>query len=129
LRPPITAGVDTAVLARQLAESMRHVALAILLGGPPAQVAAAVCDLLLYGIAVRPPDDAELDRSAATAAATAAADAAIRAWSEPDGAVQPDKAAALRSVARAEFARHGYEAPRSGTSRPRPAWPPAACTG
>ncbi len=99
-------GVDTAVLARQLAESMRHVALAILLGGPPEQVAAAVCDLLLYGIAAQPPDDAELDRSAATAAA----DAAIHAWGEPDGAGRRDKRAALRSVARAEFARHGYEA-------------------
>ena len=108
----VEAGVGPAVLARQLAESMRHVALAILLGGPPEQVAAAVCDLLLYGIAVQPLDDAELDRSAATAAA----DAAVRAWGEPDGGGprdqrdQRDKAAGLRSVARAEFARRGYEA-------------------
>jgi AcrR family transcriptional regulator len=99
-------GVDTAVLARQLAGSMRHVGLAILHGGPAEQVATASCHLLLYGIGQQPLDDAELDRSAAIAAA----DAAVRAWGEPDGAGPRDKAARLRSVARAEFARRGYEA-------------------
>lgn len=105
-RALIGPGVDTAVLSRQLSESMRHVGLAILHRGPSDQVAAAVCHLLLYGIAVRPPEDAELD----TSAAIAAADAAVRAWGEPDGADRRDKAAMLRSVARAQFARRGYEA-------------------
>jgi len=102
----VAPGVDTAVLARQLAESMRHVGLAILHGGPAEQVATAGCHLLLYGIGPQPVDDAALDRSAATAAA----DAAVRAWGEPDGGGGRDKAAVLRAVARAEFARRGYEA-------------------
>jgi AcrR family transcriptional regulator len=102
----IGADVDTGVLARQLSESMRHVGLAILHHGPAGQVALAVCHLLLHGIAARPPGDADLDRSAATAAAAAA----VRPWEEPDGAGRRDKAAGLRSVARVEFARRGYEA-------------------
>jgi AcrR family transcriptional regulator len=105
-RALVGSGVDTAVLARQLAESMRHVGLAILHGGPAEQVATASCHLLLYGIGQQQVDDAELNRSAATAAA----DAAVRAWGEPDSAGPRDKAARLRSVARAEFARRGYEA-------------------
>jgi AcrR family transcriptional regulator len=105
-RALIDVDVDTAVLARQLSESMRHVGLAVLHGGPADQVATAVCHLLLHGIAGRPPDDADLDRSAATEAA----DATVGAWGEPDSTDRRDKAAMLRSVARAEFARRGYEA-------------------
>ena len=63
------------------------------------------CRMLLDGLAVRPPDDARLDRSRARRAA----DEAIRSWDEDDVAEVDDKAAQIRAVARSEFARRGIE--------------------
>jgi AcrR family transcriptional regulator len=61
--------------------------------------------MLLKGLAVRPPDDARLDRSKARRAA----DEAIQSWEEDDVAGTEDKAAWIRAVARSEFARRGIE--------------------
>lgn len=99
-------GIDTFVLAEQMSHALRIIGIASLNRGPAGQVAATLCHMLLYGVAVRPPGDAELDASAAKAAA----DTVIAAWAGPKDAGFDDKVAALRSVARAEFARRGYEA-------------------
>jgi AcrR family transcriptional regulator len=68
------------------------------------QVATALCQIILQGLATKSPRDASLDRSSAFMAA----DDVIDAWSA-DGEVD-DKAAHVRAVARAEFGRRGYEA-------------------
>jgi AcrR family transcriptional regulator len=99
-------GIDTFVLAEQMSHALRLVGIASLNPGPADQVAATLCHMLFYGVAARPPGDAELDRSAAKAAA----DNVVRAWAAPKDAGLDDKVAALRAVARTEFARRGYEA-------------------
>jgi AcrR family transcriptional regulator len=102
--------VDVELFAAELCELMRHVGLGIFYRDANArEVAAVVCHLVLDGGPARPVSDRELDRSPARQAANAA----IRAWAERDeaGLAGPgDRTAALLSVARAEFARRGYEA-------------------
>jgi AcrR family transcriptional regulator len=104
--------VDRGLFSEQLCETMLHVGLVLMHGdGPPRVTATLLCTLLLHGIAVRPPTDRVLNRSAAMGAASAA----IAQWSAPAraGAVDEEadrRRAALRAVARAEFARRGYEA-------------------
>jgi AcrR family transcriptional regulator len=61
--------------------------------------------ILLEGVAVRPPGNAELDRSSAFAAA----DAVVASWDRAEEEVD-EKLAKLRAVARTEFGRKGYEA-------------------
>lgn len=99
--------VDIELFAAELCELMRHVGLGIFYRDANARVVAAVvCHLVLDGGPARPVSDRELDRSPARQAANAA----IRAWAERDQAGPGDRTAALLSVARAEFARRGYEA-------------------
>jgi AcrR family transcriptional regulator len=105
--------VDVALLADELCEAMRHAGLGVLYRDANArEVAAVLCHLVLDGGPAEPPDDGQLDRSPARRAANAA----IRAWGDRDSASSNDRAdpddrtAALLSVARAEFARRGYEA-------------------
>jgi AcrR family transcriptional regulator len=102
----IKPGIDVFVLAQQLSHALRQVGIAYLNHGPADQIAATLCHMLCFGVATRPPSDAQLDRSPAAAAA----EAAVRAWAVPKDEGLKDKVAALRSVARAEFARRGYEA-------------------
>jgi AcrR family transcriptional regulator len=84
---------------------MLHVGLDVIRHDAPAdRVAAILCRILLYGLASRPPSDAALDRSRALRAANRV----IETWS--DASTTDDKAAHVRSVARAEFGRRGYEA-------------------
>jgi AcrR family transcriptional regulator len=99
-------GIDAVVLADEMSETMRHIGLGYLHRGPAEQVALTLCHMLLFGIAAQPPGDVEFDRSTAMRAAEGAA----QAWAKPAEPDPGDKAAALRSVARAEFARRGYEA-------------------
>jgi AcrR family transcriptional regulator len=68
------------------------------------QMPAIKCRMLLHGLAVRPPDDARLDRSRARRAA----DEAIGSWDER-GAVRDDRADRILAAARTEFARRGND--------------------
>jgi AcrR family transcriptional regulator len=103
----IKPGVDVGLLAEELCEAMRHAGLGVLYRNADArEVAAVLCHLVLDGGPAEPPGDGQLDRSAARRAANAA----IRAWGDRDRADPDDRTAALLSVARAEFARRGYEA-------------------
>jgi AcrR family transcriptional regulator len=70
------------------------------------RVPAVKCLMFLHGLAASPVDDGELDGSAAFAAAAAA----IAGWEQLDAGSAGDPAAGIRAVARAEFARRGYDA-------------------
>lgn len=98
--------VDRAVLADQLCETMLHIGMAQLHTETSAdQAATAICDLLFRGLATDPLTDEELDSSAAMRSA----DRAIGTWTIP-GETEQDRLGLIRSVARTEFARRGYEA-------------------
>ena len=106
-RGDLNPAVNPAMLAVQLCETMLHIGLARLYKDAlPAQTAALLGSMLLYGIAVEPPADQLLDNSAAMAGAIES----IADWSAPGQDDPDDRRAALRAVARAEFARRGYEA-------------------
>ena len=95
--------VDPKLLADRICQSMLHVGIGVShrsRGGE--RMPAIRCRMLLNGVAVRPPEDARLDRSHARRAA----DEAIRSWDEDDGATD-DPGARIRAVARSEFARRG----------------------
>ncbi len=99
--------VDIELFAIELCELMRHVGLGIFYRDANArEVAAVVCHLVLDGGPARPVSDRQLDRSPARQAA----DATIRGWAKRDQPDPGDRTTALLSVARAEFARRGYEA-------------------
>jgi AcrR family transcriptional regulator len=102
LRPEL----DLPTLADRICQTMLHVGLDVIRhDAAPDRVAATLCQILLHGLASRPPGDAELDRSKALLAASRV----IETWS--DGEADPDdRAAHVRAVARAEFGRRGYEA-------------------
>ena len=99
--------VDLALLADRICQGMLHVGIGVshrTRGGE--RMPAIKCRMLLDGLAVRPPDDARLDRSKARRAA----DEAIESW-DADVADMDDKAARIRAVARSEFARRGVDLP------------------
>jgi AcrR family transcriptional regulator len=99
--------IDLATLADRICQTMLHVGLDVIRHDAAAdRVAATLCEILLHGLASRPPRDAELDRSSALRAANQV----IETWSEGSEADREDKAAHVRAVARAEFGRRGYEA-------------------
>lgn len=101
----IRPGLDLPTLADRICQTMLHVGLDVIRRRAATdQVVAVLCQILLNGLASRPPGDAELDRSSALAAA----DRAIETWSDVGEA--DDKAAHVLAVARAEFGRRGYEA-------------------
>ncbi len=91
-------------LAERLCQSMLHAGLGLV--GPTTQVrelAHVRCKLLLEGIAVNPPKNAELNRSRAFRAASDA----ISGW--PVRSSQDDRLARLHDAARREFGRRGYD--------------------
>lgn len=99
-------GVDLAVLASRFCEVMLHISLGVLHDLPGADELPRIrCRILLDGIAPGQPTDAQLDRSAAMAAA----EGVIASWQRDDSA-EDERLALLRSVARKEFGRKGYEA-------------------
>lgn len=101
LRP----GVDLAVLADRLCQSMLHVGIGVYHRTRGAERRPAVeCRMLLHGLAPRTPSDARLDRSPASRVA----DDLIKSWHEQEERLD-DKAVLIRAVARSEFARRGYE--------------------
>jgi AcrR family transcriptional regulator len=99
--------IDLPTLADRICQTMLHVGLDVIRHDAPAdRVAATLCRILWYGLASRPPSDAALDRSNALQAANRV----IETWSDGGTAGPDDRAARVRSVARAEFGRRGYEA-------------------
>lgn len=103
----LKASIDLDVLTEQVVETMLHTGLLSLHRESTAdRVAAVLCRLIFQGIAARLPTDRDLDRSAAMLAARHAVDG----WPDPDQPRQDDRFAQVRSVAREEFARRGYEA-------------------
>jgi len=102
----IRPGVDLAMLADRMCQTMLHVGLGFFHRFAAVdRVAAALCGILLHGVAATPPKTAELDRSDALAAV----ERVIEHWHEGDEVADDDRAASIRAVARAEFGRRGYE--------------------
>ncbi|WP_428341310.1 TetR/AcrR family transcriptional regulator [Mycobacterium sp.] len=100
----IRSDIDLPTLADRICQTMMHVGLDIIrhTGGAD-QTAVVMCRIMLHGLASRPYSDSELNGSSAFAAA----EEAIKTWAEEtDG---NDKSVHVRSVARAEFGRKGYE--------------------
>jgi len=102
----LRAGIDLETLADRLCQVLLHVSLGVFhdVGGAD-QVPAMRCRTILNGIAVDPPTDAALDRSAPFSAATRT----VESW-EKQEEHEDDRLPMLRAVARAEFGRRGYEA-------------------
>jgi AcrR family transcriptional regulator len=101
----VRSGVDLEVLADRLCQSMLHVGIGVYSRTRGAErFPAAKCQMLLHGVAVHAPDDGRLDRSRAMRAA----DEVIETWDD-DRSDRGDKRAHIGAVARAEFAKRGYE--------------------
>jgi AcrR family transcriptional regulator len=101
----IRQGVDAAKLAEQVCQSMLHTAVGELHRRAGVQkVATLKCRMLLEGIAVQPPRKAGLEASKAFAAA----EKAIASWNH--GSEEDSQLTHLKTVARTEFGRRGYEA-------------------
>jgi AcrR family transcriptional regulator len=102
----IRGDVDLARLAEELCQSMLHSGVGAFHRSPAGRQAPALkCRMLLEGLAVRAPENAELDRSEAFAAA----EAVVAGWG--DGEEEEEgRAGLLKAAARAEFGRRGYEA-------------------
>lgn len=102
----IRPGIDLETLAERLCETMLYISLGEFRDVRGAdQLPALRCRIVLDGVAVRPPEDAELDGSNAQAAAQQVIDS----WETADDDEDP-RVAHLRAVARTEFGRRGYEA-------------------
>ncbi len=100
--------VDLAVLADRICQTMLQVGLDVVrYNAKTDRVAVLLCRILLEGIVDGPVSDQQLDRSAAYLAA----DALVQSWAvEARSATDSDdKASFVRSVARSEFGRRGYE--------------------
>jgi AcrR family transcriptional regulator len=98
--------IDLPTLADRICQTMMHVGLDIIrhTGGAD-QTATVMCRIMLHGLASRPYSDRELNGSSAFAAA----EEAIKTWADENESEANDKGAHVRSVARAEFGRKGYE--------------------
>jgi AcrR family transcriptional regulator len=102
----IRSDIDLPTLADRICQTMMHAGLDIIRHTAPVeQTALVLCRIMLHGLAARPANDRELDRSPAFAAA----EAAIKTWSDESDSDANDKAAHVRAVARAEFGKKGYE--------------------
>ena len=102
----IRSGIDLALLADRLCQSMLHVGVGVSHMSPGgASVPDMRVRILLDGVARRSPENAALDRSNALRAARHA----IGGWDSGDDHGD-DRLAHLMAVARSEFGRRGYEA-------------------
>jgi AcrR family transcriptional regulator len=100
----IRSDLDLPTLADRMCQSMLHVGLEVIRHKSSTdQVATVLCRIHLDGLAKRQPTDATLDRSKALDVANAV----IETWGDDEQA--DEKAAHVRSVARSEFGRRGYE--------------------
>jgi AcrR family transcriptional regulator len=102
----IRSDIDLPTLADRICQTMMHVGLDIIRHtGAANQTAVVMCRIMLHGLASRPYSDRELNGSSAFAAA----EEAIQTWADDNEFDANDKGAHVRSVARAEFGRKGYE--------------------
>jgi AcrR family transcriptional regulator len=102
----IRPGIDLAMLADRICQTVLHVGLGMYHRYTAVnRVAGLLCEIFLHGVAAVPPTNAELDRSAALQAV----EQVMQMWNEEAEAEEGDRAALIRSVARAEFGRRGYE--------------------
>jgi AcrR family transcriptional regulator len=101
----LRSGIDLAVLGDRLCQSMLHIGVGVSYRDTHGeQVPELRLRIPLHGVAAATPPNAELDRSDAIRAV----DAVIATWQEePD---DDERIRHLRSVARKEFGRRGYEA-------------------
>ncbi len=98
--------IDLPTLADRICQTMMQVGLDVMRHNSSAdQVAGVLCRIILQGLAAQPPTDAALDRSNALAAASEV----VATWAGDGDADPGDKAAHVRTVARTEFGRKGYE--------------------
>jgi AcrR family transcriptional regulator len=98
--------IDSSLLSDRICLSMLHVGVGISHLTPGGEVVPDTrIRILLDGLAAQPPSNAVLDRSVALKAARAA----IASWDQ-EGADDDERLVHLRSVARSEFGRRGYEA-------------------
>jgi AcrR family transcriptional regulator len=98
--------IDVSRFAARLCGSMLHLGAGALVGAPAGdRITGMKARILLEGVAVRPPTDTQLDRSVALAAANEA----IANWTADDETDDDERWTVLRSAARAEFGRRGYE--------------------
>lgn len=101
----IRPGINLALLADRLCQSMLHVGVGVSHVTPGGEnVPDLRIGILLHGIAARDPSDTALDRSTALRAARRAVDS----WDEGDDGGD-DRLNHLFAVSRAEFGRRGYE--------------------
>ena len=101
----IRPGIDLALLADRLCQSMLHVGVGVSHVTPGGEMVPDLrIKILLHGIGQRSPSDTALDRSNALRAAHRA----IESWETKDAA-SDERLTHLFTVARAEFGRRGYE--------------------
>ena len=99
-------GIDLETLADRFCQAMLHISLGVIGDLPGADRVPEIRSRILFdGIATASPGDERLDRSAAMTAARRT----IESWDNA-GRSEDERFAMLRSVARAEFGRKGYEA-------------------
>ncbi len=102
----IRSGIDLVMLTDRIVQTMLHVGLGLFHRYSAVhKVAGLLCEILLHGVAVLPPQDGELDRSAALLAV----EQVIEMWGDGSQEDEDSRAALVRRVARAEFGRRGYE--------------------
>ena len=101
----VWADISTELFADRMCQSMLHVGVGAYHRVRGAEKVPMIkCNVLLHGLAMRAVKDDELDGSVARKVA----DEAIRTWGEDD-ALDSETATRIRSVARLEFARRGYD--------------------
>jgi AcrR family transcriptional regulator len=101
----IRSGVALEILADRMCQAMLHVGLGSFHRYPASgRAPALLCRILLHGLATVTPANAELDRSEALANLNRV----VKDWSK-EASPEDDRAELIRSVARAEFGRRGYE--------------------
>ncbi|HYA67217.1 MAG TPA: TetR/AcrR family transcriptional regulator, partial [Acidimicrobiales bacterium] len=99
--------IDLALLSDRLCQSMLHVGVGVSHVTPGAgRVPELRLNILLHGIALRPPSDADLDGSLPIKTV----EKVVAAWDEDMGDDDDERTAHLRAVARREFGRWGFEA-------------------
>ncbi len=106
LRPAREGGADPALLRFALQQATLDASGSYRPDRDPRELAGHLCDVLLHGVAVACPPDADLDASAASRAAVEA----LAGWrtQEPPGG--PRDRDTIVAAARTEFARRGYDA-------------------
>ncbi len=96
--------IDVDLLGERICQSMLHVGVGVFHRSHARQLPAEKCRVFLHGVATRTPANSSLDRSAATRAASTV----MAGWDTPDD--DDDRTSLLRTMARTEFGRRGYEA-------------------